>query len=132
MRWLGALVFALAAASSVLAASGLAVPPHIDPPGTPQLHDHLLAAYRYPLFLLTLRMLSQHASGPPEAGWALETPSQLQLDALVLATLAVIVLKLPRPTRYGVALLATIRLQTAQWRMGTPPGPPRACLLMSA
>src|SRR5207247_4251486 len=59
MRWLCGLVFALAAGSSALAAAGLAVAPHVDPPGTPLFHDHLLAAYRYPLFLLRLRMLSQ-------------------------------------------------------------------------
>lgn len=129
MRWLCALVFALAAASSALAASGLAVPPHIDPPGTPRFHDHLLAAYRYPLFLLRLRMQSRQASGP---AWALETPSQLQLDALVLATLAMIVPKLPRPTRRVVAALAAIGLPAPQWRLGAPLGPPRALLLVPA
>ena len=128
MRWLGVLVFALAAAGSTLAASGLAVPPHVDPPGTPRFHDHLLAAYRYPLFLLQLRMASQRESGP---GWTLETPSQLQLDALVLATLAFIVAKLPRPTRRLVAVFAAVGLRAPQWRLGAPQGPPRAYLLAS-
>ena len=131
VRRLCALIFAVAAASSALAGSGLAVPPHIDPPGTPRVHDHLLAAYRYPLFLLQLRMLSQRASGPRPAGWALETPSQLQLDALVLATLALIVPKLPRPTRRAVAVLAAIELRPPQWRLGAPLAPPRAYLLVS-
>jgi len=129
MRWLCALIFAVAAASSALAASGLAVPPHIDPPGTPRFHDHLLAAYRYPLFLLQLKMSSQRAGGP---GWVLETPSQLQLDALVLATLALIVPKLPRPTRRAVAAVAAILLRAPQWRLGAPLGPPRAYLLVPA
>ena len=130
MRWLCALVFALAAASSALAASGLAVPPHVDPPGTPRSHDHLLAAYRYPLFLLTLRMASQPATDPSSAVWTLEDPSQLQLDALVLATLAFIVAMLPRPTRRAVAVLASVGLRDPQWRLGAPLDPPRTYLLV--
>lgn len=126
MRWLCALVFALAAGSSALAASGLAVPPHIDPPGTPRFHDHLLAAYRYPLFLLRLRMLSRRPDGP---GWALELPSQLALDAMVLAVLAVAIPKLPRPTRRAIASLPAVPLHASQWRLGAPLGPPRASLL---
>src|SRR5258706_15893189 len=101
MRWLCALVFAIAASGSVLAASGLAVPPHIDPPGTPRFHDHVLAAYRYPLFLLRLRMQSLHRDG---AGWTLESPSELALGGLVLATLMLVIPKLPRPTRRVVAV----------------------------
>jgi hypothetical protein len=129
MRWLCAAVFALAATSSALAASGLAVPPHIDPPGTPRFHDHLLAAYRYPLFLLRLKMLSQRPAAP---GWTLEAPSQLALDALVLATLALIVPKLPRPTRRAVAMLPAIHLLAPAWRASLPLGPPRPSLLSLA
>ena len=126
MRWLCALIFALAAGSSALAASGLAVPPHVDPPGTPRFHDHLLAAYRYPLFLLRLKMLSRRPDGP---GWTMELPSQLALDALVLAALAVLIPRLPRPTRRAVAVLPSILLRAPQWRLGAPLGPPRASLL---
>jgi len=126
MRWLCALVFALAAGSSALAASGLAVPPHVDPAGTPRIHDHLLAAYRYPLFLLRLKMLSRRPDGP---GWSLELPGQLALDALVLATLAVVIPKLPRPTCRAVASVSSVRLGVPQWRPGAPLGPPRASLL---
>ena len=126
MRWLGALVFSIAAAGSVFAASGLAVPPHIDPPGTPRFHDHVLAAYRYPLFLLRLRMESLH---PNAGGWTLETPSQLTLGGLVLATLVLIVPKLPRPTRRVVATLAPVGIRAPQWRLGAPHAPPRASLL---
>jgi hypothetical protein len=128
MRWLCALVFALAAGSSALATSGLAVPPHVDPPGTPRFHDHLLAAYRYPLFLLRLKMLTRQPAGP---GWTLELPGQIELGALVLATLALIVPKLPRPTRRAIAVVPAIRLLAAQWRLGAPLGPPRASLLFS-
>ena len=126
MRRLCALVFALAAGSSALAASGLAVAPHVDPPGTPRFHDHLLAAYRYPLFLLRLKMLSRRPDGP---GWTLELPGRLALDALVLATLALVVPKLPRPTRRAVALVPAVLVRGPQWRLGTPLGPPRASLL---
>ena len=126
MRWLYALVFTLAAGSSVLAASGLAVPPHVDPPGTPWLHDHLLAAYRYPLFLLRLRMRSE---SPAVLGWRLETPGQAALGGLVLATLAVVVPRLPRPTRRAVAEVASPGVRAPQWRRDAPLGPPRTYLL---
>lgn len=127
MRWLWAVVFGLAAAGSTLAASGLAVPPHVDPPGAPRSHDHLLAAYRYPLFLLQLRVASQRTSG---LGWTLETPSQIQLGALVLATLTAIIPRLPRPTRRAVAVLASVGVRAPQWRLGAPLGPPRTYLLV--
>ena len=125
MRWLCALVFGVAAASSALAASGLAVPPHVDPPGTPRFHDHLLAAYRYPLFLLRLKMLGQHPVGP---GWSLESPGQIELGALVLASLALIVPKLPRPTRRAIAMLPAVRIVPPEWRAWIPLAPPRPSL----
>jgi hypothetical protein len=129
MRWLAALVFAIAAGSAALAASGLAVPPHVDPPGTPRFHDHLLAAYRYPLFLMRLRMLSQHPAGP---SWTLESPGQIELGAVVLATLALIVPKLPRPTRRAIAVLPAIRIAPPAWRAWIPLAPPRPSLLAFA
>ena len=129
MRWLCAFIFALAAGSSALAGAGLAVPPHVDPPGTPLFHDHLLAAYRYPLFLLRLRMLTQERSGP---GWSLELPGQIELGGLVLASLALLVPKLPRPTRRAVATLPAVRLAPPKWLASIPLAPPRASLLASA
>lgn len=128
MRRLCALVFVLAAGSCVLASSGLAVAPHVDPPGTPRFHDHLLAAYRYPLFLLQLRSAVKHASEP---GWSLETPGQVQLGALVLAMLALCIAMLRRPTRRAVARRAAVILGASQWRPGAPLGPPRTYLRMS-
>ena len=128
MRWLGALVFALAAGSCALASSGLAVPPHVDPPGAPRFHDHLLAAYRYPLFLLQLHEAAEHASEP---GWSLETPGQNQVETLVLATLAVAIAALPRPTRRAVARVETVVRGAGQWRPGAPLGPPRTYLRTS-
>ena len=125
MRWLCALVFAIAAGSSAMAGAGLVVPPHFDPPGTPRFHDHLLAAYRYPLFLLRLRMLTQQLNGP---GWTLELPTQVELGGLVLASLALVVPKLPRPTRRAVATLPAIRLVPPEWSAWIPLAPPRASL----
>ncbi|HEX9495837.1 MAG TPA: hypothetical protein VGA38_08765 [Candidatus Limnocylindria bacterium] len=126
MRVLLALVLAAAAAGCVLASSGLAVPPHVDPPGTPRIHDHLLAAYRYPLFLMRLKMLSHPVAGP---SWTLQTPGGLELGGLILATLALSVPRLPRPTRRATAVLAAPALRLAQWRLDAPLGPPRALLL---
>ena len=129
MRWLCALVFALAAGSSALAASGLAVPPHIDPPGTPRVHDHLLVAYRYPLFLPRLDAEHRAPAGP---GWTLEVPGQIEIGALVLATLALIVLALPRPTRRAIAVLPAIRIGPPEWQAWIPLAPPRPALLAFA
>jgi hypothetical protein len=129
MRWLCALVFAVAAGSSALAASGLAVPPHIDPPGTPRFHDHLLAAYRYPLFLMRLKMLTRSPAGP---GWSLESPSQAELGALTLAMTALGVAKLPRPTRRAVATVRRVHLAAPEWRASLPLAPPRPHLLAFA
>jgi len=129
MRWLCVLVLALAAGSCALAASGLAVAPHVDPPGTPRFHDHLLAAYRYPLFLLRLQMQSHQPDGP---GWTLEAPGQIELGALVLATCALLVPKLPRPTRRAVALLPAVTVPKPEWRAWVPLAPPRRSLLAFA
>ena len=128
MRWLCALVFAVAAGSCVLASSGLAVPPHVDPPGTPRSHDHPLAAHRYPQFLVQLQAASEHASEP---GWTLETAGQDQLDALVLAMLVVAVAALPRRTRRLFGRLETVVLGPSQWRLGAPLGPPRTYLFVT-
>lgn len=127
MRWLCTVVLALAAASSALAAAGVAVAPHVDPPGTPLIHEHLLAAYRFPLFLMRLRALNPRPTGP---GWSLESPGQIGLGALVLATLTLVVPRLPRPGRRPVALLPAIRIAAPEWRASLPLAPPRASLLV--
>src|SRR4029077_1676136 len=56
-RLLAIAVFSLAASGATLAGAGLVVAPHIDPPGTPAFHDHVLAAYRFPIFLMHLQQL---------------------------------------------------------------------------
>lgn len=129
MRWICAAVLALAAGSSVLAGAGLAVPPHREAPGTPRYHDHLLAAYRYPLFLLRLRMQSTHATGP---GWTIDEPGQGALAALVLATLAIAVPRLPRPSRRVITRFAATPLAGPRWRQPAAIGPPRAALRATA
>ena len=125
MRWVCAAVLALAAGSSVLAGAGLAVPPHREAPGTPRSHDHLLAAYRYPLVLMRLRMLGTHAAGP---GWTVEEPGQGQVAALVLATLAVAIPRLPRPSRRVLARMGAPALARPRWRHPVAIGPPRPAL----
>lgn len=105
MRLLCALVFAVAAGSSLLATSGLTVPPHVDPPGTPRIHAHVFAVHPDP---------------------------SLVLGGLVLATLALLIPALPRPTRRVVAVLTAPGIRPAQWRLGAPLGPPRRSLLAIA
>jgi hypothetical protein len=127
MRWLGALVFAVAAGSAVLAGSGLAVPPHTHAPGTPLYHDHLLAAYRYPLFLLRLQALAHPAAGP---SWTLDDgAASTALGGMVLGLLAAFVPRLPRPGRRPVAELAAPLVAPPQWRPARIHGPPRLALL---
>ena len=129
MRWLCIVVLALAAASSAAAAAGLAVAPHVDPPGTPLVHEHLLAAYRFPLFLMRLRALNPRPTGP---GWSLESPGQTGLGALVLATLTLLVPRLPRPARRAVAVVPAVPLPSAEWRASLPLSPPRAIPLAAS
>lgn len=128
MRRLAVLVFALAAGSCAVASAGLVVPPHVDPPGTLRFHDHLLAAYRYPLFLLRLKMLGQLPAGP---GWSIETPGGIQLGALTVATLVLLVPKLPRPTRRAIATLPAIGIPSAKWLASVALAPPRTSPLVS-
>jgi len=124
-RLLAILVFAVAAGSATLAAGGLVVPPHVDPPGTPRIHDHIFATYRYAIYLLRLErpMLGgPHFDATPVAGAA--------LDALVLASLAILVPRLPRPTRHPLAHLRLPSLGVPQWRATPALGPPRTSILL--
>lgn len=129
MSRLGTLVLAVAAVSSALAANGLAVAPHLDPPGTPLFHEHPLASYRY-----TLSLAGAERSDPePGPGWRLETPSELQLDGIVLAMVApLLVTAVPRPARRVANARSTVLLRGPQWRAGAPRSPPRAYLLATA
>jgi hypothetical protein len=122
-RFLAILVFATAAGAAAAAGSGVIVAPHIDPPGTPLFHSHVLAAYRLPLFLGVLR-----ARYDPHQG-LVSMQSVIDLEAtLVLALLALLWPRLPRPTLLAVAELASARIARALWRTPLIVGPPRPAL----
>jgi len=118
-----AFVLALAAASGALAGAGLAVTPHAHPPGPPLAHDHLLAAYRYPLFLVRLRALTASAAGPH---WSLDLPADGAAAALTFAMLIAIAPRLPRPARRLVATFAVPALAHRIWSAALILAPPRA------
>ncbi|GAC1459070.1 MAG: hypothetical protein NVSMB8_08310 [Candidatus Limnocylindrales bacterium] len=124
-----AVVLAVAAASAALAGSGLAAPPHAHAPGTPAAHDHVLAAYRYPLFLLRLRALALPASGPQ---WSLDLPAGGAAAALVFALLTALVPRLPRPTRRPLAAFAVPALAQPVGRAARILAPPRPATLLLA
>lgn len=122
-RSLAILVFAIAAGAATAAGAGVAVAPHIDPPGTPLFHTHTFAAYRLPLFLGVLR-----ARFDPHQG-LLRTTSVFDLEmTLVLALLALLWPRLPRPTLISVADIGPARISRALWRSPHLTGPPRAAL----
>jgi len=122
-RALAILVFAAAAGAATTAGSGVVVAPHVDPPGTPLFHTHVLAAYRLPLFLGVLR-----ARFDPHQG-LMTTESVFDAAAgLVLALLAQLWPRLPRPTLRATAELPAARIARALWRSPLILGPPRAVL----
>ena len=122
-RFLAILIFATAAGAAAAAGSGVIVAPHIDPPGTPLFHSHVFAAYRLPLFLGVLR-----ARFDPHQG-LVSMQSVVDLEAtLVLALLALLWPRLPRPTLLVVAELAPARIARALWRAPLILGPPRPAL----
>ena len=82
MRLIAIVVFALAVTGATLAGSGLVVAPHIDPPGTPKYHDHVLAAYRLPIFLANMQ-----ARFDPRRGVLTEHFSDAATFAFVLGLL---------------------------------------------
>jgi len=126
-RLLAILVLALAAGCATLASSGLAVAPHAHPPGTARHDDHVLAAYRYTLFLMRL------VEGAPdglrfEAG----TPLAESMATVVLALLVIVVPRLPRPARRPLALPVAPGLSVSQWRASPALGPPRRGVVRAA
>jgi hypothetical protein len=120
MRPFAIVVFALAATGATLAGSGLVVAPHIDPPGTPTYHDHILAAYRLPIFLAGIQ-----ARFDPRQGVLSEQLLDVATYAFVLALLVFAWPRLPRPTSRPVAELAPARDARAEWRSPLIIGPPR-------
>jgi hypothetical protein len=120
MRLIAIVVFTLAATGATLAGSGLVVAPHVDPPGTPKYHDHVLAAYRLPIFLAGVQ-----ARFDPRRGVVTEQLVDLATYAFVLAILIFAWPRLPRPARHPVAEVATARIARAQWRSPLILSPPR-------
>lgn len=116
-------VLAVAAGAATVAGVGVAVAPHVDQPGTPLFHQHVFAAYRLPLFLGVLR-----ARYDPHQG-LMSPASVLDLEAtLVLALLALVWPRLPRPTLLATAEDARARIARALWRSPLLTGPPRHAL----
>ncbi len=124
-RPLAIALFALAAGSAALAGAGLSIAPHVDPPGTSPFHrDHVLAAYRYPAFLIHF---AGHLDGRSRFGLS---NGVFELGSgLVLATLVAFVPRLPRPTRRPLARLIVPALSAGRERSAPILGPPRRALL---
>ena len=118
-RILAIAVFSLAASGATLAGAGLVVAPHIDPPGTPAFHDHVLAAYRFPIFLMHLQQLYDRGQKV-----VMDSPLATSLAA-VMGLLIFAWPRLPRPTRRPTADLRTPLNSRALWSAPLLLGPPR-------
>ncbi len=120
-RALAILVFATAAGAATAAGTGVVVAPHVDPPGTPLFHVHVLAAYRLPLFLGVLR-----ARFDPHQG--LMTTDESVFDAaatLVLGLLVLVWPRLPRPALRAIAEMPHVAIPGPEWRAPRATAPPR-------
>ena len=155
---LARLLFAFAAACVLAASTGLAVPAHQEESGTPLLHDHVLAAYRF----IFLPVAQPHPEMSPlmaklhrtlmEAGVPMDALSRMpgmtgqqqptalpvvksaglspiQDLAIEFALLVIVVARLARPTRRLIAELAAPRLGAALWQLLPALSPPRAFVL---
>jgi hypothetical protein len=119
-RLLAIAIFSLAATGSTLAGAGLVVAPHVDPPGTPAFHDHVLAAYRFPIFLMHLQQLY---AGTPKL--VMESPLASSLAAVFMGLLIFAWPRLLRPTRRPTADMPTPLISRALWSAPLLLGPPR-------
>ena len=113
-------IFSLAVTGATLAGSGLVVAPHVDPPGTPIFHDHLLAAYRFPIFVMRLQQFLDR--GPKFSSLS---PLTTDVALLVMALLVSGWPRLPRPARRPAAQLAVAPIANALWSSPLLLGPPR-------
>lgn len=143
MRGLGAGLYALAAACTLLTGAGLVVAPHRVPLGTPLVHEHPVSALRFPLLLVA------EAPGIPEAAALRDAASShaahaaptdrtvpasfmpahelaLLAAGMVVALLSAVVPRLPRPTRHVVAELPVPGIPATQWRTTLMLPPPRS------
>lgn len=143
-------VFAVAAGASALAASGVAVPAHRMPPGTPAVHVMPAGALRLGFFIdpadhiaLAPKMdalhgilaaagvampAEMHAAGVGPAGGpvlpttALATAAEL---GLALALLTILIPRLPRPSLRPLALVAAPAICATGRAIPPTHGPPR-------
>jgi hypothetical protein len=120
-RFLAVTIFALAASGATLAGAGLVVAPHVDPPGTPAFHDHVLAAYRFPIFLMRLQQLY---AGAPKL--EMVSPLASSLAAVAMALLVFAWPRLPRPARRPSVDMPIPLISRALWNAPLLLGPPRA------
>ena len=119
-RFLAIAVFSLAASGATLAGAGLVVAPHVDPPGTPAFHDHVLAAYRFPIFLMHLQQLYDRGQK-----LTMESPVATSLAAVSMGLLIFAWPRLPRPTRRPMADVPIPLISRALWSAPLLLGPPR-------
>ena len=119
-RLLAIALFSFAATGSTLAGAGLVVAPHVDPPGTPAFHDHVLAAYRFPIFLMHLQQIY---AGTPK--FTMEWPLTTSLAAVAMGLLVFAWPRLPRPTRRPTAYIPIPLISRALWSAPLLLGPPR-------
>ncbi len=119
-RLLAIAVFSLAASGATLAGAGLVVAPHVDPPGTPAFHDHVLAAYRFPIFLMHLQQLYDRGQK-----LVMDSPLSTTLGAVSMGLLIVAWPRLPRPTRRPTADVPMPLISRALWSAPLLLGPPR-------
>jgi hypothetical protein len=119
-RVLAITIFSLAATGSTLAGAGLVVAPHVDPPGTPAFHDHVLAAYRFPIFLMHLQQLY---AGTPRL--VMDWPLATSMAAVAMGLLVFAWPRLPRPTRRPMADVPVPLISRALWSAPLLLGPPR-------
>ena len=121
-RFLAVVVFSLAATGATLAGSGLVTAPHIDPPGTPIFHDHVLAAYRFPIFLMRLQQFYDRGAKLSEVA-PLATSLTTTVLALVTAVALVALLNWLFPESFGprlsfvpaLVLMLVIQASFALW-----------------
>lgn len=148
LRALAVSIFAVAAAASALAGTGVSVPPHRMPIGTPAQHTMPLGSYRFALLVepavaaapLSAKMAALHkllaSAGIPipddmhahaaEGPFFQSAPLAIVSDlALVLALLAVFVPRLGRPSRRPLGTLAVRLLLPGQLVPAPILGPPR-------
>ena len=119
-RLLAISVFSLAATGSTLAGAGLVVAPHVDPPGTPAFHDHVLAAYRFPIFLMHLQQLYERGQK-----LVMDSPLAAGLASVAMGLLVFAWPRLPRPTRRPTAEVPIPLISRALWSAPLLLGPPR-------